>query len=324
MLRRPAVSDYASAERLTPASSGRRRHGRAYRAVTSDAVKTRLFLIPIGVVLVVLVAYPLGKLVYLSFTNFNGYQTHVKFIGLANYRALFSQVQVTTGIVFTLMYALGTTALVTVVAIPLAVLLNKRFYGRGLVRALLYFPAVPSLAILGLVWSFLLSPISEGAVNSLLGSLFGAAPVPWLSNVSLARLSVIVVGAWTQVGFQALLYLAYLQVIPKDFYDAAEVDGASRWQRFRFVTVPQLAPAMTVGCILLMVNGLNVYPLPLALTNGGPGYATYTVTQDIVGLGISSSQYGQGAALSLLYLAIVMVILLGMVFVLRRREGRLV
>jgi multiple sugar transport system permease protein/raffinose/stachyose/melibiose transport system permease protein len=318
------MSDYASAERLTSASSRRRRHSRAYRVLTGDAVQTRLFLIPIAVVLLVLFAYPLGKLVYLSFTNFNGYTTHVKFVGFANYTALFSQVSVTTGIVFTLLYAVGTTVLVTVIAIPLAVMLNKRFYGRGLVRAFLYFPAVPSLAILGLVWSFLLSPISEGALNSLLGSVFGVAPVPWLSNVTLARLSVIVVGAWTQVGFQALLYLAYLQVIPKDFYDAAEVDGASHWQRFRFVTVPQLAPAMTVGCILLMVNGLNVYPLPLALTNGGPGYATYTVTEDIVNLGISSSQYGQGAALSLLYLLIVMVILLSMVFLLRRREGRLV
>ena len=149
------------------------------------------------------------------------------FVGFANYTALFSNPTVLTGLSFTLIYALGRAFIVTIIAIPLAVALNKRFVGRSFVRAALFFPAVPSVAILGLVWSFILAPISMGVVNSALGGLFGVGPVPWLSTDLLARLSVIGVGVWWQTGWHAMLYLAYLQSIPGDYYDAADVDGAS-------------------------------------------------------------------------------------------------
>ncbi len=120
-----------------------------------------------------------------------------------------------------------------------------------------------------------------------------------------------------------MLYLAYLQSIPLDYYDAADVDGASNVQRFFRITVPLLAPAMTVSLVLLVVFGLQVYALPLALTAGGPGYATYTISQNIILLGISNAQYGQGAALSILFLIMVAIVLLIQVTILRRREARL-
>jgi len=289
-----------------------------------EALRTRLFLIPVMVVIGVLFAYPFGRDVYLSFTNYNGYSGS-KFVGLSNYAALFSQSAITAGISFTLLYAIGTTVIVTVVAIPLAVVLNKRFAGRNLVRAALFFPAIPSVLILGLVWAYILAPISSGAVNSLIGHLFGVGPVPWLSNDLLARLSVIGVGVWSQAGWHAVLYLAYLQSIPSEFYEAAEVDGASFRQRFFYITVPQLAPAMTVSCVLLITNGLNVYALPIALTMGGPGYDTYTVTQNIIQLGVNgdSIAYGQATALAVLFLLVVAVVLILQILVFRRRELRL-
>jgi raffinose/stachyose/melibiose transport system permease protein len=292
--------------------------------VKSEALRTRLFLLPVTVVAGVLFGYPLARDLYLSFTNYNGYSSS-KFVGFANYTALFSQSAVSTGLVFTLMYAAGPTILVTVLAIPLAVLLNKRFAGRNVVRAALFFPAIPSVLILGLVWAYILAPISSGAVNDLIGHLFGVGPVPWLSNDQLARLSVIGVGVWSQVGWHAVLYLAYLQSIPAEYYEAAEVDGATGRQRLFRITVPLLAPAMTVSCVLLLTNGLNVYALPFALTGGGPGYDTYTVTQNIIALGVSgdSIEYGQASALAMVFLLFIAVILIAQLLFFRRREARL-
>ncbi len=306
-----------------PAHRGRRRR-RIPRFIGSEAVRTRLFLVPVAVVAGLLFGYPLCRELYLSFTNYNGY-TSTKFVGFANYTALFSTSAISTGFIFTLMYAVGTTVLVTVLAIPLAVQLNKRFPGRNVVRAALFFPAIPSVLILGLVWAYILAPISSGAVNELIGHLFGVGPVPWLSDDQLARLSVIGVGVWSQAGWHAVLYLAYLQSIPAEYYEAAQVDGATARQRFFHITVPQLAPAMTVSCVLLLTNGLNVYALPFALTGGGPGYDTYTVTQNIIQLGVNgdSLAYGQASALAVVFLLFIAVILIAQVLLFRRREARL-
>jgi raffinose/stachyose/melibiose transport system permease protein len=309
-----------------PVPQAKRQRGRPgfSRILKSEALRTRLFLVPVTVVAGVLFGYPFCRDVYLSFTNYNGYSA-TKFVGLANYAALFSQSAVSTGLVFTLMYAVGTTVLVTVIAIPLAVVLNKRFPGRNTVRAALFFPAIPSVLILGLVWAYILAPISSGAINSVIGHIFGVGPVPWLSNDQLARLSVIGVGVWSQAGWHAVLYLAYLQSIPTEYYEAAEVDGATFWQRFLHITVPQLAPAMTVSCVLLLTNGLNVYALPFALTGGGPGNDTYTVTQNIIQLGVNgdSIEYGQASALAVAFLLFIAVILIAQVLLFRRREARL-
>ena len=157
----------------------------------------------------------------------------------------------------------------------------------------------------------------------MLYGLFGVGPVQWLSEDHLAQLSVIMVGVWAQVGWHAVLYLGYLQSIPHDYEDAALVDGASAVRRFFAITVPLLAPAMTVSVVLLMVSGLRVYELPLALTNGGPVYSTYTVTQNILLYGVSDGKFGEGSALSVVFLALVIVVLLGSLAVLRHREGRL-
>jgi multiple sugar transport system permease protein/raffinose/stachyose/melibiose transport system permease protein len=177
--------------------------------------------------------------------------------------------------------------------------------------------------VLGLVWAYIFSPISSGVFNSVLHDVLGIGPVPWLAQNLLAQISVITVGVWAQAGWHATLYLAYLQSISADYYDAAAIDGASALQRFFQITLPLLAPAMTVSVVLLMTGGLRVYELPLALTNGGPVYSTYTVTQNIVLYGVSQGEYGLGSALSVVFLLIVAVVLLLTLWVLRWREGQL-
>ena len=281
---------------------------------------SQLFLVPIIAVFVVLFLVPLGQTFYWSFTDFTGYSTDVNFVGLANYEIIMRDPSMLAGLSFTLLFAVGTTVLVTVIAIPLAVLLNKRFIGRNFVRSALFFPAIPSMAVLGLVWSFILSPIASGALNTVLANLFGLGPVPWLSDDTLARMSVIVVAVWGAAGWHAVLYLAYLQSIPADLYEVATIDGASALQQFRHITVPMLTPGIVVSQFLLMTGGLKVFDLPYTLTNGGPGFSTYTITQSIIISGVGQGRYALASALAVLFTVAVAVFSIGQLVLSRRLE----
>lgn len=267
------------------------------------------FLMPILVVFVVLSAVPLAQTVYYSFTDFNGIQQHPNFVGFENYRQVFTDPSLLVGLGYTILFAVATTLITTALAIPLAVALNSKFYGRSFARSMFFFLGVPSLIVLGLVWQYILSPLKTGAFNSVLVQM-GLDSVPWLSDGNLARICVIFVAIWAAVGWHATLYLAYLQAIPKDLYEQASVDGANAWQKFVHITLPQLIPGIVVSTFLLITNGLKVYDLPYGMTKGGPGYATNTITQSIIVQGISQSKYGLGSALAVLFTFACLVVVL--------------
>lgn len=275
----------------------RRRRARGLR----EDLTSFWFLLPILAVFVVLFLVPLVQTAYFSFTDFNGYSMDLNWVGLSNYRKVFSDPSTLQGLGFTILYAIVVMVGVTVVAIPLAVVLNRKFVGRDFVRSLFFFFfSVPSLAIMGMVWKYIFSPMKTGVVNSVLG-VFGIDPVPWLSNNSLAKFCVIFIAIWAQIGWHATLYLAFLQAIPADLYEQATVDGAGKVQQFVHITLPQLMPGIVTSTFLLMSGGLKVYDLPYTMTKGGPGYSTYTVTQSIIQQGIGQSQYGIGSALAVLF-----------------------
>lgn len=279
------------------------------------------FVVPILIVFVVLYLIPMVQSIYYSFTDFNGYVATPKFIGFTNYIRIWADSSMLSALGFTLFYAVATTVLVTALAIPLALILNRRFVGRGFVRSIFFFPAVPSVAILGLVWGFMLNPLGSGAINSIVGYL-GMAPIPWLSDQTLAPISVVLVALWTQTGWHAMLYLAYLQSLPSDIFEAAKIDGANRWQEFKSLTLPLLTPAITVSQLLLLTSGLKVYDLPFTLTKGGPGFATRTLTQSIIENGIAQSDIGKASALGVLFLIAVGLIIVAQLALSRRLEER--
>ena len=229
----------------------------------AESVASVGFLFPILMVFVLLSAVPLGQTIYYSFTDFNGFQMHPTFVGLENYRRVFTAASMLVGLKFTILFALATTVGTTLLAIPLAVALNSKFYGRSLARSLFFFLGVPSLIVLGLVWQYILSPLKTGALNTMLIGM-GLDPVPWLADSKLARWCVIFVAIWAAVGWHATLYLAYLQSIPKDLYEQAAVDGANGMQQFVYVTLPQLVLGIVVSTFLLITNGLKVYDLLMA------------------------------------------------------------
>ncbi|NEG88948.1 carbohydrate ABC transporter permease [Bifidobacterium aerophilum] len=259
------------------------------------------FLLPVLLVFGVIVIIPfLQSLVY-SLTDFGGYDfSTAKWVGLDNYRQIFHDKTLLSGLGFTLLYTLATTMLITAVALPLAVVLNRKFFGRNFVRSAFFFLSVPSMVVLGVVWKYILSPLDSGALNMALRAM-GLEGMPWLSNVNLAQGCVIFIAVWCQVGWHATLYLAYLQAIPNDLYEQAAVDGANRRQQFFNITLPQMVPAMGVSVFMLLTGGIKVYDLPFALTGGGPGTATLTVTQSIIQTGISSGRYGLGSALGVVF-----------------------
>jgi multiple sugar transport system permease protein/raffinose/stachyose/melibiose transport system permease protein len=282
-----------------------------------DAIETRLFLVPIALVVIILFGVPFGESVYYSFTNWSGLDPDIRFVGLTNYIKVFTDPGLLSGLGFTIVFAVATTVLITACAIPLAVLLNQKLFGTRFARAVLFFPAIPSVAILGLVWNFILNPLGDGALNSVLHAALGTSAIPWLANTTLAQVCVIVVGVWTSTGWHAILYLAYLQSIPSDYYEVARIDGASARQRFFYITLPLLTPAITVSTFLLMNGGLNVYALPQNLTGGGPAFATNTITASIITNGIDQTKYGQASALGVVFM-----IVIGLVLALQLRVTR--
>ncbi|MDP3952764.1 carbohydrate ABC transporter permease [Microbacterium sp.] len=306
---------------VTVVSLARARRRRLSPGGWKQVAVNQAFLLPAIVVFVFLFVVPLVQTFSWSLTDFTGYDPEADFVGLANYATILRDPSMLSGLMFTLLFAIGTTVLVTLIAIPLAVQLNKVFLGRGLVRSLWFFPAIPSMAILGLIWRYILSPLESGVINSILVTL-GLPAVGWLSVDALAQLSVIVVGVWAAAGWHAVLYTAYLQSIPAEYYEVAKIDGASSRQQFFGITLPLLTPAIVISTFLLMTGGLKVFDLPYTLTNGGPGFATYTITQSIIVSGVGQGRYGLASALAVMFTIAVGILSFGQLALTRYIERR--
>lgn len=254
-----------------------------------------------------MVILPLIQTFRYSFTNYDGLSPEYDFVGLENYRKTLSSEQLIEPFIRTLGFSLVVPLLVTVMAIPLALVLNGRFKTRNFQRASFFFPAVLSALFLGYSWTFILSSSKYGMINALLEK-FGFGRQLLLADSDLAMWLIVLVVVWSQVGWHACLYLANLQTIDPALLEAADIDGASAFQRFRFITLPHLTPAMTVSVALLIIGSLKVFDLPIAMTEGGPGRSTIMMTQSIIIQGLSSSRVGLASAMSFLFFLVIAVI----------------
>jgi raffinose/stachyose/melibiose transport system permease protein len=223
-----------------------------------------------------------------SFTDWNSYHPEVNYVGLDNFKTISN----------TLIFVLITIVLKTVFALALALLLNnvvKRL--TNLYRVMIYLPVVlPTLAV-ALVFRSILNP-ATGLLNTLLrGVGLDFLALNWLVDPNIALLSVIGVDTWKGVGYIMVILLAGLQTIPKEYYEAAAVDGAGALAKFRHITWPLLTPALIVVTVLNVLYGLRVFDIVYVLTNGGPGYATEVVSTAIF-KAFSQGRYGLGTAIS--------------------------
>ena len=278
-----------------------------------------LFILPAFIVYTILTVIPLVQTLGLSFTNWDGYSmSHLSFTGLKNFRLVFADRSMKNALLNTCFYSIVFPLVTTVFAIPLSLVLNSGMKTKNLQRAVFFFPSVPSAIILGYLWAYILSPTGNGLLNKLLG-LFGIHPVMWLAVPKWAMFSVLLVNLWSVVGWHACIYLAQLQSIPTEYYEAANVDGATAWQKFRYITFPMLASAMTVSVMLLLLNSMKLYDLPFALTSG-PGTSTTLVSQIIIKTGFVEKSYGKATAMSAIFFVFIAVISVIQLKLMKKRE----
>lgn len=264
---------------------------------------------PYAVYIAVVFAYPLGFAVWMSFHDYffaaPGAVVDRPFVGLANYRAALTDPSVRRSFGNILIFLIINVPLTATLALLLAAALNRAVHARAFLRVAFYVPYVTaSVAVVG-VWLFLFN--SNGLVNTVLGPL---APEPsWLVNESLAMPVIAVFVVWKQLGFFILLYLAALQNVPKELYESAAVDGASRWHQFRSVTVPAVRPATALVVILATITGANLFTEPYLLTGGGgPNGASASPVLVMYQRGIQQGEPDVAAAIGVLLVIGVLII----------------
>jgi raffinose/stachyose/melibiose transport system permease protein len=246
--------------------------------------------------------------IFYSFTDWNVYSTNIHFIGLENFRKIFSPKQHYISYIYnTLEFTLLTIILKTVLGLFYAILLSEGIKLINLHRTLLYVPAILSTLTIGIVFKSILNP-ETGILNEflrLIGLDFLAQQ--WLTNVKIAFLSVIGVDTWKGIGYIMTLFLAGIKSIPSSYYEACEIDGATFWSKLWYITLPLLRPTLMVTLVLNMFYGLKVFDIVYVLTNGGPGHTTDVLYTDIFsefGLG----KYGLATAMtSMLFIFLVAV-----------------
>ena len=219
-----------------------------------------------------------------------------EWLGLGNYRELLSDPQFSNALWNTIYYAAVATPLSVGLALALALLLNAHLPGRSFFRSSIFLPVVTSLAIVAIAWTFLLNP-DIGLVNYWLGKV-GLNTGNWLRDPSWAMPAMIMVGVWKNVGFYMVMYLAGLQSIPRDLYEAAALDRAGPWQRFRNVTWPLLSNTTMFVFIIAAIAALQAFDQIYVMTRGGPFFQTETLVMMIYRLGFQEFQMGYATAIS--------------------------
>jgi raffinose/stachyose/melibiose transport system permease protein len=288
----------------------RRRWSKRFTIVT--------FLLPAMVLYVVFVLLPIVQAARYSLYKWNGLQPLTDFIGLKNY-----QVALSSPVFWS---AVGNNVLIIVLSLliqipfslALAVMLNRRFPGRGVFRLIFFLPYVLSEAITGIVFSLMLQP--HAVLDTALGQVgLGFLVQDWLGDGTVVMITLFVIISWKYFGFHMILLLAGLQGIPREIEEAARIDGAGRWEAFRYVTLPLLGPTLRVSVFLSIIGALQLFDMIWVMTKGGPVGASNTMAILMFKAGFSKQQMGYGSALAvILFLCALVLALAYQRYVLRR------
>lgn len=260
-----------------------------------------LMLLPMIVIFGVFLFYPALNGLKISFMKWDGINPQ-EFVGLKNYSKLLGDKAFwrafTRTIAFTAMAVPG----IYVAALGLALLLTREVKGSDFFRAVFYWPTMISSIVVGLSWRFLLGE-DFGVINYMIITL-GKSPVKWLTDPKIAMGVIVFVTVWSLAGYYMVMFVAGIEAIPRDYYEAAQIDGASFWQQFRFITLPLLKATSLLVLVLSTVTVIKTYPLVYALTKGGPAGATKFMVQYIQETGFEKSQMGYACAMAMVLFAV--------------------
>lgn len=250
-------------------------------------------------------AAPLLYIAWYSLHDWSPLAGRFDFVGFDNYTFLFGSRTFQTSLIVTGIFVLGVVVAETIVAMGLALLLNRRVRGIGLFRAAYFAPVVIAYVAWVLVWDYLLA--SNGTINSLLAT-FGIAGPDWLHSPSWALTSIIVVVLFKGVGQNMILFLAALQNVPDELLEAAAIDGASSIKRFFRITLPLMTPTVLMVLILTTVGALNIFVPIQLMTEGGPGNSTNVLSYYIYEIAFKQQEFGMGSAVAVVLFVIVLVL----------------
>ena len=262
-------------------------------------------IVPAALLFIVFMFLPIIFSVGLSLTNWNGYSSPT-FAGLSNFIRVLSDERAKNAIENSLFFALLSVPLLNLLGLGYALLMDTKFKGSGFVKAVVYIPAVISPLIMGYLWMFVLQE-RHGVIMTLF-EIFGKGDqyTNLLGNSHLAMYVIVVINAFQFVGLTMTIYLAGLQSIPQDLYESSAIDGATKLQQFRHITLPMLGPSILINVITNIIGSLAIFDLVVSLTNGGPGYATETISLYIYRLSYNGFK-GYASMLSLFMFIIILI-----------------
>ncbi len=279
------------------------------------------FILPGVIFVLALTLFPALFGIWISLTNLNLGYPGAKFVGIANYVRLASWPDLGLVARNTASFVGCVVALQAILGLLVAVLLNERLIGRQVLRSIAILPWVVPSIVVGLVFAQIFNGSRLGIANYIL-SLIGIGQTSWLSDPLLAMAILICVAAWRGVPFAVIILLGGLQTLPHDVYEAAVIDGAGRWQRFRYITLPLLRPIIMITVILATGGALNSLDIPLAMTGGGPGNATELLSIALYKQSFFYLDVSYGAAIGTLMLFINLVLIALYLAVLQRKGAR--
>lgn len=287
--------------------------GRNLRAQYVSLVLPGMLIFTIGLIVPMLLG------LRYSFTSWNGFTRQLPWVGFANYLNIFHDHYALNAWWFTIKFTVLNTIIQNVFALLFAVILDGGLKAKKFYRTVLFIPCLVSSVIVGFVWLRMFSDVLP-ALNAALGThinflLFG--------NVHTVLGGLLIANNWQWIGYWMLIYLAGLQSIPAELYEAARVDGASKTRQFLRITIPMLGPAFTVCIVGITIGSLKVYELLVSSTHGGPGRASTSIVYQIYNTAISGRQYGYGSALSMTLVVALLIVAIIQVSVLRKREVQL-
>ncbi|RED58128.1 carbohydrate ABC transporter permease [Cohnella lupini] len=284
----------------------------------SEKLEFGIFTLPVLICIAVAFYIPFAMTIRYSMTKWNGISKHPKFIGLDNFKDIFSgDSNFANASWFTIKYAVLYIVIINVLAIGLAVILDMKLKSTTWLRTAFFIPYILSLVIVGFIWKFIFMQGFESLGDSTGWSIF---KLSWLGEPGLAFISIVAVSIWQSIGFYMVIYIAGLQSIPEDLKEAATVDGAGPMRKFFSITLPLLAPSITISVFMALTNSIKVFDVILSLTGGGPGGTTYSIAYDIYRDTFQNNLYGYGTAKALILFVAVLIITLLQLTIFKSRE----
>ncbi|MDQ0089234.1 raffinose/stachyose/melibiose transport system permease protein [Paenibacillus anaericanus] len=287
----------------------------------SSSTILNVMYIPALIFFAVFIFYPFIEGIRISFTNWDGYSQQYSYVGFEKYWAMLSDKNIGTTIINTIIFGFGSTILQNVLGLAYALFLDQQLRAKGFVRTIVYLPVIISSLIMGYIWYFFFQ-FDGGAVNDIL-ALFGAQPVDWLASGPRAVWIITFVNTFQFMGVAMTIFVAGLQSIPKDYYEAASIDGANWWSKFKNITLPLLMPAITVNVVLNIIGGLKLFDVIVAMTNGGPGYASSSLSTMMYNLYFARQDAGYAAALGNVMFLFIAIVSITSLILLKRKEVKL-